>query len=79
MLTCTVSGVYPQVFALLLLMLSMVVICSFVHILINLEKRVAFHKIERSVAARLDVEEENKKQVLIGCNRLIHSGIDRDI
>ncbi len=41
----------------------MVVICAFVHVLINWEKRQTFHRIEKSVAARLDVEEENKKQV----------------
>ena len=39
------------------------IVCVIVHVLINTEKRVAFHKIERSVATHLDVEREIKKQV----------------
>ena len=57
--------VSTQTFALLLLSIAVVVICVIVHLLINLEKRLAFHKIEKSVVTRLDVEEENKKQVKI--------------
>jgi len=41
----------------------MVLTCIIVHILINKQKWVAFHKIEKSVLARLDVEKEYRKQV----------------
>lgn len=51
--------------ATLLMMAAVIFVCIIVHIMINIQKRVAFHKIEKSVAAHLDVEKENAKQVMI--------------
>lgn len=52
-----------QAWSLLLLMMAMAAICIIVHILLNTQKRVAFHKIERSIDAHLNVEREYSKQV----------------
>jgi hypothetical protein len=46
-----------------LMMISVLTICIIVHILTNIQKKVAFHKIERSVSTHLDVNKENSKQV----------------
>ena len=59
-----------QVAATLLTMAAVIFLCIVVHIMINIQKRVAFHKIEKSVAAHLDVEKENAKQVYINLTSL---------
>ena len=46
-----------------LVMMAVLTICIIVHILINIQKKVAFHKIEKSVSTHLDVNKENSKQV----------------
>ena len=45
------------------MMMAVLTICIIVHILINIQKKVAFHKIEKSVSTHLDVNKENSKQV----------------
>lgn len=46
-------------------MMAVLTICIIVHILINIQKKVAFHKIEKSVSTHLEVNKENSKQVAI--------------
>lgn len=46
-----------------LVMMAVLTICIIVHILTNIQKKVAFHKIEKSVSTHLDVNKENSKQV----------------
>lgn len=52
-----------QTIATALMMMSVLTICIMVHILTNIQKKVAFHKIEKSVFTHLDVKKENSKQV----------------
>ena len=52
-----------QTIALALMLMSVIAICILVHILINIQKKVAFHKIEKSVSTHLDVDKENARQV----------------
>ena len=54
---------FMQTLATLLMMMSVLTICIIVHILTNIQKKVAFHKIEKSVSTHLDVNNENSKQV----------------
>ncbi len=44
-------------------MASVIVLCIFVHFLVNIEKRVAFNKVVKSVGTHLEAERENRKQV----------------
>ena len=53
------------------MLISVVSICFLVHVLTNIQKKVAFHKIEKSVSTHLDVDKENSKQVAIATNRTI--------
>ena len=48
--------------------MSVVSICVLVHMLINIQKKVAFQKIENSVSTHLDVDKENSQQV---CSNII--------
>ena len=52
------------------MLMSVMSICVLVHILINIQKIVAFQKIENSVSTHLDVDKENSQQV---CGNIIHS------
>ena len=54
---------YVQTIAIALMLTSVVSICVMVHALTNIQKKVAFQKIEKSVSTHLDVEKENSKQV----------------
>ena len=59
----TLFHAYMQNIATSLMMMSVLTICIIVHILTNIQKKVAFHKIEKSVSTHLDVNKENTKQV----------------
>ena len=63
LLSTTTHMHLPQSLTLVLSIVAMVLVCILVHVLINKQKWVAFHKIEKSVLARLDVEKEYRKQV----------------
>lgn len=52
-----------QVVAVLLVMAATIVICIMAHVLINLEMRLGFQKIEKRVSTEFEAQRENRKQV----------------
>lgn len=47
----------------MLVVVSHTVLCIVVHVLTSIEKRIAFIRIEKSVVAHIDVQQEIAKQV----------------
>ncbi len=45
------------------MLVTIFILCAFAHTLINFQKSIAFQKIEKRVAARLNIEKENAKMV----------------